>query len=104
MCIRDSSRRDPENQHFSKKTHTRGLDDIDPYLATPNIHLIVNILTAIINCSLTNGIVPSKLKMAKVVPIFKKGDADNPANYRPISVLPYFSKYFEKIVYDRLSN
>ena len=51
-----------------------------------------------------NGIVPIKIKMAKVVPIFKKGDADNPANYRPISVLPYFAKYFEKIVYDRLSN
>ena len=51
-----------------------------------------------------NGIVPAKIKMAKVVPIFKKGDADNPANYRPISVLPYFSKVFEKIVYDRLSN
>src|SRR5688572_2166110 len=87
-----------------KKTHTRGLDDIDPYLATPNIHLIANILSAIINCSLTNGTVPSKLKMAKVVPIFKKGDAENPANYRPISVLPYFAKYFEKIVYVRLSN
>ena len=87
-----------------KKTHSRGLDDIDPYLATPNINLITKPLSSIINCSLLNGIVPTKIKMAKVVPIFKKGDAENPANYRPISVLPYFSKYFEKIVYDRLSN
>jgi hypothetical protein len=65
--------------------------------------LVAYPLTQIINCSLSNGIVPQKLKVAKVVPIFKKGDKDNLSNYRPISVLPYFSKYLEKVMYDRLS-
>jgi hypothetical protein len=33
----------------------------------------------------------------------KKGDKDNPANYRPIAILPFFSKFFEKVMYNRLS-
>jgi exonuclease III len=87
-----------------KKTHSKGVDDIDPYIATPNLTLIVHPLTEIINCSLQSGIVPDALKVAKITPIFKKGDKENIANYRPISVLPYFAKYLEKIMYDRLSS
>jgi hypothetical protein len=87
-----------------KKTHTKGIDGIDPYIATPNLPLVIAPLTEIINCSLTHGIVPDQLKSAKVVPIFKKGDKDTPVNYRPISVLPYFAKFLEKVMYIRLSS
>ena len=41
------------------------------------------------------GIYPDKLKVAKVVPIFKKEDKLQLKNYRPISVLPVISKIFE---------
>ena len=44
------------------------------------------------------GIVPDELKVARVIPIFKKEDEQLVQNYRPISVLPFFSKFFEKIV------
>ena len=87
-----------------KKTHTKGIDGIDPYIATPNLHLVIIPLTEIINCSLAHGIVPDQLKSAKVVPIFKKGEKECLANYRPISVLPYFAKFLEKVMYDRLSS
>ena len=50
----------------------------------------------IINQSLCSGIFPSKLKIAKVIPLFKKGDIQLFGNYRPISLLSSVSKVFEK--------
>ena len=55
-----------------------------------------------VNESLRSGICPSELKIAKVVPVFKSGDPSLLTNYRPISVLPFLSKVFEKIVYNCL--
>ena len=49
-------------------------------------------VTHIINLSLSNGIVPTEMKIAKVIPIFKSG------NYQPISILPTFSNFLEKII------
>lgn len=87
-----------------KKTHAVGLDGIDPNVGLRHLHLIIQPLTEIINSSLTNGIVPDALKTAKVVPIFKKGNKENMINYRPISILPFFAKFLEKIMHDRLSS
>ena len=53
-------------------------------------------LSHIFNLSLRTGKVPNSLKVAKVTPIYKKGDKENPGNYRPISVLPLFAKVLEK--------
>ena len=55
-------------------------------------------LTHIINLSITKGYFPEEFKLAKVLPIFKSGDDQNIQNYRPISMLPFFSKIFEKIM------
>jgi hypothetical protein len=54
--------------------------------------------------SIATGVVPSKLKIAKVIPIFKSGDATDINNYRPISLLSTFSKILEKIVQTRLTS
>ena len=51
-----------------------------------------------------NGVVPNELKVAKVVPIYKSGDRRLINNYRPVSVLPSFSKILEKLMYNRISN
>ncbi|XP_065675503.1 uncharacterized protein LOC136091724 [Hydra vulgaris] len=58
----------------------------------------------IFNLSLKFGIVPEKLIIDKIVPIFKSGDDTNMSNYRPISVLPCFLKLLERIMYDRLNS
>ena len=42
------------------------------------------------------------MKIAKVYPLFKSGDRSLVINYRPISILPAFSKIIEKLVYKRL--
>ena len=59
-------------------------------------------LSLVINQSFCNGIFPDKLKIAKITPLFKKGDESIVDNYRPISVLPALSKIFEKIAFIQL--
>ena len=62
-----------------------------------SIDYIVIPLTHIINKSLTSGIVPHSMNIARVMPIFKSGNKHNFGNYRPISILPAFSKILEKV-------
>ena len=45
-----------------------------------------------------------EIKLAEVIPIFKKDDRTCKNNYRPISILPNLSKIYEKCLYDQLSN
>ena len=61
-------------------------------------------LTLLLNQCLTTGIFPEKLKIAKIIPIFKKVDAQILNNYRPISLLPTISKLFERVIYNQLYN
>ena len=63
---------------------------------------IVKPLCHIINLSLTEGKIPDDWKSARVSPIFKGGDAKDPLNYRPISILPVLSKVLEKLVFTQI--
>ena len=51
---------------------------------------------------LHTGICPNAFKIAKVIPIFKKGDPSLLTNYRPISLLPTLSKIFERAIFTQL--
>ena len=51
---------------------------------------------------LSSGVFPTRLKFAEIKPLYKKGDRLDITNYRPISLLPSFSKIFEKIIFRRL--
>ena len=77
-------------------------DNISTKVMKSSIMNIIEPLTYIINISLSTGIVPNNMKVAKVVPIFKTGEANLFNNYRPISLLPAFSKIIEKIVVRKL--
>ena len=46
---------------------------------------------------------PDEIKIAKIIPIFKAGSNSEFSNYRPISVLPGFSKIYEKIFCIRIN-
>ena len=58
----------------------------------------------LINKSTEFGTYPSKLKLAKVIPVYKSGDESDPSNYRPISLLSIFNRTFEKMVYNHLKS
>ena len=45
-------------------------------------------LTLLINQSLSTGEFPKELKISRVKPLFKNGNASHISNYRPISILP----------------
>ena len=64
--------------------------------------MICRPLTHFINLSIISGVFPDQLKIARVIPLFKSGDKSIFNNYRPVSVLPAFSKILEKVIYNRL--
>jgi hypothetical protein len=71
------------------------------------IHLkdiLVVPIVKLINNSFEAGIFPAIFKSSSVTPIFKSGDPTDVSNYRPISVLPLFSKIFERCMANRLIN
>ena len=65
---------------------------------------ICKLLTLIINQSLSTGIFPDSLKVAKVIPLYKKGDKAVLVNYRPISILPSIPKIFERIIFNQIND
>ena len=62
----------------------------------------LNLLAHIFNQSFFVGKYISVFKVAKVTPMFKKGNAQIVSNYRPISVLSAFSKILEKLIHKRI--
>ena len=88
---------------FSVKANkSPGYDDINFNVVKKCVGEINEPLKHLFNLSLENGIFPEKMKIAKVIPLFKNGDPENITDYRPISVLPCFSKVLEHIIYNRL--
>ena len=85
-----------KNTILSFKNSSPGNDEFPAFIAKQCIDNYVVPLTYVINMSLMEGIFPSELKLVKVVPIFKSEESDKVPNYRPISVLSFFSKIFEK--------
>ena len=65
-------------------------------------YIMLPSICEIINLSFMSGKFPNVLKIADVIPIFKKGDPKDCRNYRPISILPFLSKVFERCLYKRI--
>ena len=79
-----------------------GWDNFPTFVAKKCVDGYLTPLTKIINKSISQGIFPSELKLARVIPIFKSNDKQNVSNYRPISILTFFSKVFEKILHNNI--
>ncbi len=69
----------------SKSKKSTGFDNIDSYIVKHIAQQIVNQLANTFNKSFLTGIVPTKLKIPKVIPLYKTKDPALFCNYRPIS-------------------
>ena len=88
----------------SLKSSAAGHDGLHPSVIKKCPDLLSTPLLHIFNRSFEQGIFPDKLKLALVTPIYKKEEHNLFTNYRPISVLPVFSKILEKLMQKRISN
>ena len=79
-----------------------GYDGIKIADVKSNIDFLAPPLTYLINLSISSGSVPDDIKMARVIPIYKSDCRSTFNNYRPISILPPLSKFYEKVMYDRI--
>jgi len=84
----------------NKKT----LDDIPPIFLKNMPRIFHHILAEIFNICILEGHYPTSLKLAKIVPIHKKGPRCSLTNYRAISMLPVINKIFEKLINKRILN
>jgi hypothetical protein len=59
------------------------------YIVKPFCHLI--------NYSFTTGKFPKNMKVDKFIAVYKKGDKEDPLNYRPIAMTSALSKVYESV-------
>ena len=79
-----------------------GYDDISFSVVKRCFRILQKPLLHICNLFIQTGIFPDKLKIARVTPLFKGGENYELGNYRPISVIPCFSKILEKVLHNCL--
>lgn len=79
-------------------------EGISANLCKQNANTLSPILSNLINTCFANGSFPQNLKISRIIPIYKDGYPLLATNYRPISILPVFSKIFESICCNRINN
>ena len=83
----------------SMNNSAAGYDEMPSSIMKQCVEYYIKPLTFLINMSITQGTVPNELKLAKVIPLYKGEDIQLIENYRPISILLYFYKIFEKVIF-----
>ena len=82
-----------------KAKTSSGVDGLSNKLLKFIAEEICGPLVVIINQCFQTAIFPDELKVAKVIPLFKKGNPQKVENYRPVSLLPSISKVIEKVMH-----
>jgi len=86
-----------------KTKNSQGYDEISNKLLTICANYIRSPSIIIRSKSILSGIFSDRLKFSIIKAIYKKGDRMNPTNHRSISLLTYFLKVIEKVLYIRVT-
>ncbi len=86
----------------TKKRVSTDCNDIDMTISKTLIDEIVTPFTYICNQYFRSRTFPNKMKLAKVIPLYKTGNQNVFNNYRPVSLLPQISKILEKLFSEKL--
>ena len=82
------------------KNSSPGWDCISPKIVMQTYRYFLEPLIHVTNMSILLGVFPDERKIAKVIPLYKGGESKLLVNHRPMSVLPVFSKVFERLMYN----
>ena len=80
-----------------------GMDQLINEYFKASSEKLLPVLTLLFNIILKTGYIPDSWTMSIIKPIHKKGDTDNPANFRPITILSCFAKLFTAVLNNSLS-
>lgn len=84
-------------------SHSSDIFGFSNFFIKKIVNLIVIPLTLLINMCIHEKSFPDCLKLSKVLPIFKRGDINAVSSYRPISLVPSFSKIIESLLYKQMN-
>ena len=87
-----------------KTNKAGGYDEVSSDFVKLSSSILTPVLVTLVNSALSQGIFPDDLKLAKVVPIFKKGDKLNTNNHCLILLLTCWCKIIEKVILHRFTD
>ena len=82
-----------------KQSKSCGVDNIDSYIIKLAKYELTPVITHVVNLSISQPMFPCQWKTAKTIPLHKKNEEIYASNFRPVSLLPIFSKIAERAVF-----